>query len=80
MGSLEDEKGFCAVKTLEDVKNQDYVLTPGRYVGIKEAQDEGEPFQAKMERLTGELKGLFEYSHELEEDIKKQLKSIGFEL
>jgi type I restriction enzyme M protein len=79
-GTLVDEKGFSAVKTLEDVKEQDYILTPGRYVGIAESQDDGEPFEQKMERLTKELKGLFEESHRLEEEIKKQLGRIGFEL
>ena len=39
-GTLEDEKGFCAVKTLDDIKAQDYILTPGRYVGIAEQQDD----------------------------------------
>ena len=79
-GTLDDEKGFCAVKTLEDVKNQDYILTPGRYVGIADTQDDGELFEEKMKRLTGELKELFEESHRLEEEIKKQLGNIGFDI
>lgn len=79
-GTLEDEKGFCAVKTLEDIKAQDYILTPGRYVGIAEQEDDGEPFLEKMERLTSELSGLFSESHRLEDEIKKQLGSIGFEI
>lgn len=80
MGVLEDEKGFCAVKTLEDIKAQDYILTPGRYVGIAEQEDDGEPFDEKMERLTSELSNLFAESHRLEDEIKKQLGSIGFEI
>ena len=79
-GSLEDEKGFCAVKTLDDIKAQDYILTPGRYVGIAEQEDDGEPFEDKMKRLTSELSGLFAESHRLEDEIKKQLGSIGFKL
>ena len=79
-GTLEDEKGFCAVKTLEDIKAQDYILTPGRYVGIAEQEDDGEPFAEKMHRLTSELSGLFVESHRLEDEIKKQLGSIGFEI
>ena len=51
-GTLENEKGYCAIATLEDVAKQDYILTPGRYVGIAEVEDDGEPFQEKMERLT----------------------------
>lgn len=79
-GTLEDEKGFCAVKTLDDIKAQDYILTPGRYVGITEQEDDGEPFKDKMERLTSELSDLFEESHRLENEIIKQLGSIGFGL
>ena len=79
-GTLEDEKGFCAVKTLQDIAAQDFILTPGRYVGIAEAEDDGEPFAEKMQRLTSELSGLFAESHRLEDEIKKQLGSIGFEI
>ena len=77
-GTLEDEKGFCAVKTLENIAAQDFILTPGRYVGIAEQEDDGEPFKDKMERLTSELSNLFMESHRLEDEIKKQLDSIGF--
>ena len=77
-GTLEDEKGFCAVKTLQDIAAQDFILTPGRYVGIAEQEDDGEPFAEKMSRLTSELSGLFAESHRLEDEIKKQLGSIGF--
>lgn len=77
-GTLEDEAGFCAVKTLDDIAAQDYILTPGRYVGIAKQEDDGEPFAEKMARLTSELTGLFAESHRLEEEIKKQLGSLGF--
>ena len=77
-GTLENEKGYCAVTTLEDIAKQDYILTPGRYVGIAEVEDDGEPFQEKMERLTSELSDMFAQSHQLEEEIRKQLGSIGF--
>ena len=79
-GELEDEKGFCAVATLDDIAKQDYILTPGRYVGIAETEDDGEPFEEKMTRLTSELSEMFKESHRLEEEIRKQLASIGFEL
>jgi type I restriction enzyme M protein len=79
-GTLEDEAGYCAVKSLEDVKAQDFILTPGRYVGIADQEDDGEPFDEKMKRLTTELSGLFTESHRLEDEIKKQLGSIGFEI
>ena len=77
-GAREDEKGFCAVRTIDDIRAQDIILTPGRYVGIAEQEDDGEPFENKMKRLTTELSGLFEQSHKLEEEIRKQLGSIGF--
>ena len=77
-GTLEDEKGFCAAVTLDDIAKQNYILTPGRYVGIADVADDGEPFQEKMERLTSELSDLFAKSHDLEEKIKKQLGNIGY--
>lgn len=77
-GTLENEKGYCKAVTLEDIAKQDYILTPGRYVGIAETKDDGEPFQEKMERLTTELSDLFAQSHDMEEEIRKQLASIGF--
>lgn len=79
-GTLGDEKGFCAVKTLQDIAAQDFILTPGRYVGIAEQEDDGEPFAEKMQRLTSELSGLFAESHRLEDEIKTQLSSIGFKI
>ena len=79
-GTLEDEKGYCAVKSLDDIAAQDFILTPGRYVGIAEQEDDGEAFEEKMNRLTTELKALFEQSHQLEDEIRKQLGSIGFEI
>ena len=79
-GTLEDEKGFCAVASIQDIAKQDYILTPGRYVGIEEQEDDGEPFEEKMARLTGELSELFAQSHELEDEIREKLGSIGFEI
>lgn len=55
-------------------------MTPGRYVGIEEQESDGEPFDEKMKRLTSELSGLFDKSHELEEEIREQLKAIGYEI
>lgn len=79
-GTLQDEKGYCATVSIQDIAKQDYILTPGRYVGIAETKDDGEPFQEKMTRLTTELGELFQQSHELEAEIRKQLASIGFEI
>lgn len=79
-GTLEDVKGFCAVATTQDIAKQDYILTPGRYVGIEEQEDDGEPFDEKMDRLTSELSEMFKKSHELEDEIRKKLGAIGYEL
>ncbi len=79
-GTLKDVKGFCAVKTTQDIAEQDYILTPGRYVGIEEQQDDGEPFEQKMARLTSELSQMFDKSHELEEKIRENLRAIGYEI
>lgn len=79
-GKLEGIKGFCAVSTLEDIAKQDYILTPGRYVGIEEQEDDGEPFEEKMKRLTSELSGMFTKSHELEEKIRENLSKIGYNI
>ena len=64
-GSLEDEKGYCAVVGMDEIEKQDYILTPGRYVGIPPEEDDGEPFEDKMNRLTAELSDLFAQSHEI---------------
>lgn len=79
-GSLEDKKGFCAVVDLDEIKKQDFILTPGRYVGIEEQEDDGEPFEEKMARLTSELSEMFEKSHELEKEIREKLGAIGYEI
>ena len=77
-GTLEDQKGFCAVVDTDEIAKQDYILTPGRYVGIEEQEDDGEPFEEKMARLTGELSELFAQSHTLEDEIRQKLGAIGY--
>lgn len=79
-GTLKDVKGFCAVVNTQDIAKQDYILTPGRYVGIEEVEDDGEPLEEKMARLTGELSEMFAKSHELEEEIRRKLGAIGYEI
>ena len=79
-GTLGDVKGFCAVATTEEIAKQDYILTPGRYVGVEEQEDDGEPFEEKMARLTSELSDLFKQSHKLEAEIKEKLGAIGYEV
>ena len=79
-GTLQNVKGFCAVATTEEIAKQDYILTPGRYVGIEEQADDGEPFEDKMKRLTSELSEMFKQSSTLQEEIKSKLKAIGWEV
>jgi len=79
-GTLEDVKGFCSAVKTEEIAKQDFILTPGRYVGIEEQEDDGEPFEEKMTRLTGELSDMFKRSHELEDEIRKRLGAIGYEM
>ena len=79
-GTLDDVKGFCAVATTEEIGKQDYILTPGRYVGIEEQEDDGEPFEEKMARLTSELSEMFAKSHELEDEIREKLGAIGYDI
>lgn len=79
-GELDNEKGFCAVAEIEEIAKQDYILTPGRYVGIADVEDDGEPFEEKMARLTSEIAKCFEESNRLQEQIKKNLEAIGYEI
>ena len=76
----EDILGFCKTTTLEEVQKQDYILTPGRYVGLEELEDDDELFDEKMTGLTTELAKMFVKSHQLEEDIKQRLGAIGYEI
>ena len=55
-------------------------MTPGRYVGIEEEEDDGIPFEEKMEDLTSELSELFKEGSRLEDEIKERLKVIGYEI
>jgi len=76
----EDVQGFCKAATLEEVRNNDYILTPGRYVGLEEIEEDGEPFEEKMPRLTSELSEQFAKSKELEDQIRRALGGIGYEI
>lgn len=78
-GDYEDVKGFCKSASIDEVKDNEYILTPGRYVGIPDLEDDGIPFDKKMNGLVNELGELFEESRSLEEEIKKNLGGIGYE-
>ena len=77
-GKYEDTPGFCKSATLEEIRKNGYVLTPGRYVGVKPEEDDGIPFEEKMKKLTSELEEYFKKSRELEEKIRENLKKINF--
>ncbi len=78
--NYENIKGFCYSATTEEIKTNDYVLTPGRYVGVEDSKEETISFEEKMKSITSELSKQFEESHKLEEEIKNNMKAIGFEL
>jgi type I restriction enzyme M protein len=73
-------EGFCKSANLDEIRSHDYVLTHGRYVGIEEVEDDGIPFEEKMDKLTTELSDLFEESKSLEEKIKENLRGIGYDV
>lgn len=74
----EDVPGFCKSATLEEIATHGHVLTPGRYVGAEEVEDDGEPFEEKMARLVEELNGQFAESAKLEKAIQANLRGLGY--
>ena len=75
-----DIPGFSKVATLDEVRKHGHILTPGRYVGTEVQEEDGEVFDEKMKRLTLELAGQFKKSSELEVEIRKNLKGLGYEI
>ncbi|PHG81180.1 class I SAM-dependent DNA methyltransferase [Bacillus wiedmannii] len=75
-----DIQGFCKIASFEEILGHDCILTPGRYVGIEEEDDEGESFEEKMKRLTTTLAQQFNESKNLGEEACKQLRGMGYEL
>ena len=78
-GDYVDIPGFCKAATLDEVRANNYVLMPGRYVGTEEAEDDGVPFEEKMATLTAQLAEQFAKGNELQERIRQNLKGIGYE-
>ncbi|KKW68755.1 restriction endonuclease HindVIIP subunit M [Lampropedia cohaerens] len=76
----EDVPGFCHSAKLDDIRKHEHVLTPGRYVGAAEQEDDGEPFAEKMQRLTAQLAEQFAESAKLEAEIRKNLAGLGYAL
>jgi len=79
-GKYEDMPGFCKSAKVEEIKKNGYVLTPGRYVGAEAVEDDGEPFEEKMQRLTGKLGEQFLESARLAAEIRANLKGLGYEI
>ena len=77
-GKYEDVAGFCKSATLAEIAAHDFVLTPGRYVGAEDVEDDGEPFDAKMKRLVGDLEAQLAEGARLDAEIRKNLKSLGY--
>ena len=76
--TYEDIPGFCKSATIEDIRGQNHILTPGRYVGVAELDEDEEPFEEKMDRLTAALKKQMEKSDKLNKVIWENLKDIGY--
>jgi len=75
-GKYKDIAGFCKVVSKEEIAKNGYVLTPGRYVGIAEEEDDGVPFEKKIKKLTSELKEDFKKGQELEKEIEGNLRKL----
>jgi type I restriction enzyme M protein len=73
-----DIPGFCKSATIAEIAAHGHVLTPGRYVGAEEVEDDGEPFEEKMPRLVAELNAQFAESAKLELAIKANLRGLGY--
>jgi type I restriction enzyme M protein len=79
-GKYADVAGFCKSATTEETAAHGYVLTPGRYVGAEAIEDDGEPFDEKMRRLTAALQGQMAEARKLDEAIRKNLRALGYGL
>ncbi len=75
-GAYADEPGFCKAASKEEIAKHNYVLTPGRYVGTGAAEEDGEPFEEKFERLTAELRAQFAEGRRLEKEIEARLETL----
>ena len=77
-GKYADVAGFCKSATTEEITSHQFVLTPGRYVGAEEIEEDGEPFDVKMKRLVAKLEEQFAEGAKLEKEIRKNLKGLGY--
>jgi type I restriction enzyme M protein len=77
-GDYEDMAGYCKAAQLEEIQKHDYVLTPGRYVGVAEVEDDGIPFEEKMEELTTRLYAQMKEGAELDAVIRVNMEGLGY--
>lgn len=77
-GDYKDVPGFCKSATIEEIRKHNHILTPGRYVGAAEVEDDGEPFEEKMARLTTALREQTEQAKKLDQLIWANLEDIGY--
>ena len=77
-GEYEDVPGFCKSEELKEIRKHGHVLTPGRYVGAQAAEDDGEPFEEKMKRLTTTLREQQAEAAKLDAAIVANLKELGY--
>jgi type I restriction enzyme M protein len=77
-GEYVDVAGFCMATKLEDIRTHGYVLTPGRYVGAEVVEDDGEPFEEKMQRLSATLREQMGEAQKLDAAIAANLKELGY--
>jgi len=78
-GEYADVQGFCKSATLEEIRKHGHVLTPGRYVGAEAVEDDGEPFEEKMKRLTATLREQQAEAARLDAAIAANLEELGYE-
>ncbi len=77
-GAYADVPGFCKAVRILEIAQHDYILTPRRYVGAEDVEDDGEPFEEKMQRLTKQLEWQFEQATQLENQIRSTMRSLGY--
>jgi type I restriction enzyme M protein len=79
-GKYEDISGYCKSAHLDEIKAHDFVLTPGRYVGATDIEDDGETFDSKMNTLARDLSELFSKNQILEKIVKSKMSGLGYEI
>lgn len=78
VNEYKDEKGYCKIAKIDEISDNRYTVTPGRYVGVKPDDSDEEPFEKKMEMISADLRENFQKSKELQKNIEKSLQEVGF--